>query len=77
MCGISHQTAQGRTGLVIQKGNDGMDLSNISTMELVQELSKREGVEKIAVEPYAPYQISTGEKNISDFGPIVLLRVWD
>ena len=31
-----------------------MDLSNVSTAELVRELSHREGVEKIVVEPYQP-----------------------
>lgn len=54
-----------------------MNLSNVSTRELVQELSKREGVEKIVVAPYEPYQIIMCEKNIADSGPAVLLRVLD
>ena len=54
-----------------------MDLSNVSTAELVRELSSREGVEKITVEPYQPYQIIIEKQNISDSGPAVLLRVWD
>lgn len=57
-----------------------MDLKNISTAELVRELSNRGGVEKIVVEPYQPYQpyqIMVGEQKISDSGPIVLLQVWD
>ena len=54
-----------------------MDFSNVSTAELVRELSSREGVEKIVVEPYQPYQIMVGEQKISDSGPIVLLQVWD
>lgn len=54
-----------------------MDLSNVPTAELVRELSCREGVEKIMVEPYQPYQIMVGEQKISDSGPIVLLQVWD
>lgn len=54
-----------------------MDLSNVSTAELVRELSNRESVEKIVVEPYQPYQIIVGETHVSDSGPIVLLRVWD
>ena len=49
-----------------------MDLKNISTAELVRELSNREGVET-----YQPYQIIVDEHHISDFGPIVLLQVWD
>lgn len=54
-----------------------MDLKNISTAELVRELSNREGVENTLVEPYQPYQIIVGETHISDSGPIVLLRIWD
>lgn len=54
-----------------------MDLSNVSTAELVRELSNREGVEEIEVGPYQPYQIIAGEHHISDSGPIVLLQVWD
>ena len=54
-----------------------MDLKNISTAELVCELSNRQGVEKIVVEPYQPYQIIVGETHVSDSGPIVLLRIWD
>ena len=53
-----------------------MDFSNVSTAELVRELSNREAVQKI-VEPYQPYQIVVGEIHVSDSGPIVLLRVWD
>ena len=40
-------------------------------------IATREGVEKIVVEPYQPYQIIVDEHHISDFGPIVLLQVWD
>lgn len=54
-----------------------MNLKNVSTAELVRELSNREGVEKFTVEPYKPYQIIVGEQKISDSGPAVLLRVWD
>lgn len=54
-----------------------MELSDFSTKELVEELSKREAVEKITVEPYKPYSISVGEQKINDEGPIVILRIWD
>ena len=54
-----------------------MDLKNVSTAELVRELSIWEGVEKITVEPYQPYQIIIDKQNIFDSGPIVLLRVLD
>lgn len=54
-----------------------MNLKNVSTAELVRELSNRDGVEKITVKPYQPYQIIVGEQKISDSGLAVLLRVWD
>ena len=54
-----------------------MDLSKISTARLVEELSKREAVQKLIAEPYQPYQITVGETTVSDTGPVVILRVWD
>ena len=54
-----------------------MELSNISTSELVEELSKREAVEKLMVEPYQAYKITIGEHEISDGGPVVILRIID
>lgn len=54
-----------------------MDLKNVSTKELVEELASREAVEKIVVEPYEPYSITVGDQTISDGGPVVILRIWD
>lgn len=54
-----------------------MDLSNVSTKKLVEELASREAVEKIVVEPYKEYSITAGNQNISDSGPVVILRIWD
>lgn len=54
-----------------------MDLSIASTRELVEELAKREAVEKITAEPYQVYKITVGENEISDAGPVVILRIWD
>lgn len=54
-----------------------MDLSKISTAELVEELSKREAVEKITAEPYQKYSIFAGNRQIIDEGPVVILRIWD
>lgn len=54
-----------------------MDLKNISTKKLVEELSKREAVEKITVEPYKQYSITVGEQKINGEGPIIILRIWD
>lgn len=45
-------------------------LKDISTKELVEELSRREGVEKIIIEPYA-------EKEIAVNGPMIVLKVID
>lgn len=54
-----------------------MDLSKASTRELVEELAKREAVEKITAEPYQTYKIIVGDNEISDAGPAVILRIWD
>lgn len=54
-----------------------MDLKNVSTKELVEELAKREAVEKIPVGPYEDYSITVGDREIIDSGPIVILKIWD
>lgn len=54
-----------------------MDLSKVSTQELVEELAKREAVEAVTAEPYQTYKIIVGDNDISDTGPVVILRVWD
>ena len=53
------------------------DLSMVSTAQLVKELSKREGVQKLSVEPYQSYKIKIGRRRISGTGPVAILRVWD
>ena len=53
------------------------DLSMVSTARLVKELSKREAVQKLNVEPYQSYKIKIGRRRISDTGPVAILRVWD
>lgn len=47
------------------------------TCELVEEMGKREGVEKIIVEPYADYEINANGTRISGTGPAVILLVAD
>lgn len=54
-----------------------MDLSNVSTKNLVEELTSRQAVERITVEPYEEYSITIGNQKISDGGPVVILRIWD
>lgn len=54
-----------------------MDLSKKSTARLVEELSKRETVQKLIAEPYQQYQITVGETTVSDTGPVVILRICD
>ena len=50
-----------------------MDLKNVSTKELVEELALRE-----AVEPYEACSITVGDEEVyNDGGPIVILRIWD
>ena len=53
------------------------DLSMVSTAQLVEELSKREAVQKLNVEPYQSYKIKIGRRKISGTGPVVILRVCD
>ena len=61
------------------KGKDcnTMDLSKASTRELVEELAKREAVEAVTADPYQTYKIIVGDNEISDTGPVVILRIWD
>lgn len=47
-----------------------MDIKEIPTCELVEELSKREGVEKIEIEPYK-VKITKLE------GPMIVLKIID
>ena len=54
-----------------------LDLSEVPTCELVEELSKREGVDSVAVEPYEAYGIIVGEKTKTEKGPAVILTVID
>lgn len=53
------------------------DLSMVSTAQLVKELSKREAVQKLNVDPYQSYKIKIGRRRISGTGPVAILRVWD
>ena len=55
-----------------------MDLKNVSTKELVEELALREAVEKIVVEPYEACSITVGDEVVyNDGGPIVILKIFD
>lgn len=54
-----------------------MKLSDFSTKELVEELSKREAVEKIAVGPYQKYKFFVEDEDFSGSGPVVILKVFD
>jgi hypothetical protein len=55
-----------------------MELAKISTSNLVDELAKREGVEKIVVEPYEDCSITVGNQEIyNDGGPVVILKIID
>ena len=54
-----------------------MDLSTVSTRELVAELQRREAVEVVVAAPYEGYRITVGGREIADTGPAVILRIWD
>ena len=53
------------------------NMSEISTKELVEELRKREGVFTNLAEPYEPYSVKTGDGQIDDIGPAIILTVID
>lgn len=54
-----------------------MDLTKIATCDLVEELSKREGVEKSFVAPYEEYSVRIGEKVQSETGLVVIMVICD
>lgn len=54
-----------------------MDLTKIATCDLVEELSKREGVEKFFVAPYEPFSVRIGDKVQSETGPVVIMVICD
>ena len=54
-----------------------MDLTNVSTAQLVEELSRRQTAERIFVGPYENYRIVIGDYERAGSGPAVLIRVWD
>ena len=54
-----------------------MDLSKISTVDLVQELSQREGVEKFVVEPYQRFEMTVGDTHYKDGGPAIIFIIQD
>lgn len=54
-----------------------MDLSKIPTADLIQELSKREGVEKFVAEPYQPFELTVGDTPYKDDGPVIIFIIQD
>jgi len=53
------------------------NISDFTTAELVKELQKREAIESINAQPYEKYQITVGDKEITDSGPAIILLVID
>ncbi len=54
-----------------------MELKNVSTKALVEELKTREGVEALRVAPYEPHTLTANGETIQSGGPVVILRIWD
>lgn len=78
VCRTSYSMAKPAYGLgVIQERRPNMDLSKIPTADLVQELSKREGVEEFMLEPYQQIKIVVGDNTHIDYGPAVILKIQD
>lgn len=64
-------------------GGNEMNLSDVSTKDLVEELSKREAVQRIDVAPHTQkVEIAVSESGKFPFdkifeGPQIILRIWD
>ena len=54
-----------------------LTVSEAATGDLVDELSGREAVETIRVEPYEKYTIEANGRKDADEGPVVILKIWD
>ena len=54
-----------------------MDVNEISTKALVEELKNRNGVKEITVEPYKPYHVDCTTHGLNSTGPAVILVVTD
>lgn len=54
-----------------------MELTQVSTKELVIELSKRIAVQTVNIDPYNPYEINTEHMSIKDTGAATILIVVD
>lgn len=48
------------------------NLKNYSTKELQEELSKREGIKTMQVEPYEEYKVSNAKEGIISSGPVII-----
>lgn len=61
--------------------NGNINLKNIPTCQLVEELKRRDGVEFVEIAPYVEYELKVydgdGEDNFSDEGPAIILKVFD
>jgi hypothetical protein len=53
------------------------NLDEYSTKELVSELTNREAVELVMVQPHEEFQISTKTINMKDTGPVNVIIVSD
>lgn len=57
-----------------------MNLENAATVDLVNELRKREAVKEIVAEPYQKFEVRVNDLRVEgtpDSGPAVILVVWD
>ncbi|HEU4964220.1 MAG TPA: BC1881 family protein [Bacilli bacterium] len=52
-------------------------IDQFSTVELVEELKLRQGVQSASIPPYESYTITTGNNLVQDTGPVVIFVVKD
>lgn len=54
-----------------------MNLKEVSTVDLVEELKKREGIDYIEVAPYECYGAHSEEYSYGDIGPATIIIITD
>ncbi|MGU3469880.1 BC1881 family protein [Paenibacillus sp. D51F] len=57
----------------MDNGGDNVDISRFSTKELSEELTRRQGVSVLIVEPYELVSVTAGTQTVRTSGPAVIL----
>ena len=52
-------------------------MEHVSTKEMVEILTGREGVERLIVNPHERFKVNIGDKEKADTGPVKIIIVYD